>query len=83
MSNIKQKAMDFVEKNEKPIKRVVKTVKVVGGVVAVTYCVAGVYVTGVRHGFHGAIRWFDKTFEEVELQKLWDTWCEANPDKLR
>ena len=80
---IKEKAKGFVEDHKKQI--------VTGGVVAATSIVVGGtyligYMRGVdlggRLGFHAGMKWFDETFEGLDLAGLWKEWSEANPDKV-
>ena len=80
---IKEKAKVFAEDHKKQI--------VAGGIaVATSVVVGGTYLLGYvrgfelggRVGFHEAIKWFDKTFTDVDLAGLWKEWSEANPDKV-
>jgi hypothetical protein len=37
---------------------------------------------GVRHGWHGAIKWFTQEFPETKLNALWEQWVIDNPGQL-
>lgn len=77
----------FVNRNRKKITEVA-----IGGGIGLVLYGAGLYLyckgynTGAKAmvfpAFHETINWFDKTFDNVHLQELWDQWALAHPEQV-
>lgn len=86
MKNTKVKLKNFVKEHEKQLKVVACIgVTIVGGAIG-GYALKNAYLTGVAHGslagVGATISWFDKTFEKLELQKLYDTYVQNHPEEI-
>jgi hypothetical protein len=86
MKNSKIKA--FVKENKITLIKSVVIGAAVG--IGVYYGGSYIYKQGFINGinrtvdpiFHGTIKWFDETFDNLHLKELWDQWAAEHPEQV-
>ena len=79
MSNLINKTKKVIKENKKPI--------IIGGssialLLYTNYIYKKGFIHGGKVGFHLTMDWFDRTFEGVELKRLFEEWAQLNPDQI-
>lgn len=83
MNDVKEKVKGFVKDNK---------VKLIVGGVVVSYAAYKLHIHNIKKeaflrggnaGFHATMNWFDNNFSDLNLNRRWEQWAIANPDKVR